>query len=72
MFIFASVTFWILLWFGRNDLDLLWRMGLMLTWAIMLIGAAFIPGGNYIFMAIISIIDIGLILKIFGGDIVIR
>ena len=44
----------------------------MLTWAIMFIGAAFIPGGSYIFMTIISIIDIGLIMKVFGGDIVIR
>ena len=72
MFIFASATFWVLLWFGRDDLDPRWRVGLMLTWAIMFIGAAFIPGGSYIFMAIISIIDIGLILKVFGADIVIR
>jgi len=69
MAIFASVTFWILLWFGRDDLDSRWRMGLMLAWLIMFIGSAFIPGGRYIFMAVISIVDIWLIFKIFGGDI---
>jgi len=67
--IFASVTFWILLWFGRDDLDSRWRTGLMLAWLIMFIGLAFIPAGRYIFMAVISIVDIGLIFKIFGGDI---
>lgn len=69
MAIFASVTFWILLWFGRDDLDSSWRTGLMLAWLTMFIGSAFIPGGRYLFMAVISIVDIGLIFKIFGGDI---
>lgn len=72
MAIFASATFWVLLWFGRNDLNSSWRLGLMLAWFSMLIGSAFIPGGGYYFMAMVSITDIGLILAIFGGDIVIR
>jgi len=70
--IFASAAFWVLLWFGRNDLNSRWKLGLMLAWSFMFIGSAFIPGGNYFFMAVISIIDIGLILAIFGGDIEIR
>jgi hypothetical protein len=41
----------------------------MLAWLIMFIGSAFIPGGEYIFMAVISIIDVGMILAIFGRDI---
>ena len=44
----------------------------MLAWFSMLIVSAFIPGGGYYFMAMVSITDIGLILAIFGGDIVIR
>jgi hypothetical protein len=70
--IFASATFWVLLCFGRDALNSRWRLGLMLAWFVMLIGAAFIPGGGYFFMAVVSIIDIGLILAIFGGDIEIR
>jgi hypothetical protein len=70
--IFASATFWVLLWFGRDDLNSRWRLGLILAWFIMLIGSAFIPGGGYFFLAAISIIDIGLILAIFGADIEIR
>jgi len=70
--IFASAAFWVLLWFGRDDLNSRWRLGLILAWFGMLIGSAFIPGGGYFFMAVVSIIDIGLVLAIFGGDIEIR
>jgi len=57
------------MWFGRDELDARWRYWLILTWILGLVGSAFVPGGKYIFMALIAVIDIGLILAIFGGDI---
>jgi len=72
MAIFAHIIFWILLWFGRDNLSSLWRWGLIIGWLIMYFGSSFISGGSSFFMTVVTIIDIGLILIIFGRDIKIR
>ena len=69
MALFASIAFWVLLWFGRNDLEPKWVWSCIGAWVVALAGSPFVPGGRYFFMTLVALLDIGLILAVFGGDI---
>jgi hypothetical protein len=71
------VLFWLLIFLGREELGL--RRGLIAVaiWAVLLIGflaLAFLerPISPFFFVVPIALMDIVLILMIFGGDIKIR
>ncbi len=66
---FASVTFWVLLFFGRDELEAKTIWLLIGGWLAALVGCSFIPGGPYYFMALVALVDVGLILAIFRDNI---
>ena len=66
------VIFWIILFLARKELGIKWIGILIVVWAGLLMGFTFIEVSSYIFVIAESLIDIILILILFGGDIRIR
>ncbi len=66
------ITFWVLVYLGRDDLGLRGVLICIAIWAVLLAGFMMLDVSPYIFVVVQSLIDIVLILKLFGGDITIR
>jgi hypothetical protein len=66
------VLFWVLVVLGRDELGL--KGGLIAAgiWFALLLGFAAFQGSPYLFVAAQAILDVILILVIFGGDVRIR
>ena len=63
------ITFWILIFFGRNDLGVKGVGIAVAFWAALFAGFILTGFSPYIFVAVQGLIDVVLILIIFGGDI---
>ena len=66
------IMFWVLIYLGRDDLGLKGVLSCIAIWAVLLAGFMMLDVSPYIFVVVQSLIDIVLILKLFGGDITIR
>lgn len=62
----ADVAFWVLLIFAKDDVDPRWRGVLAASWFGLWAISYFLPGTVPAVMAIVAIIDIGLLYAIFG------
>ena len=72
MFILVVVLFWALILYGREELGL---KGILISvgiWASLLLGSMYLQGAGYYLFSAMALLDIILILMIFGGDIRIR
>jgi len=76
MTLIPFVLFWILLYLGRHELGLKWILIFIAVWVTALGGLGWVtstykdtPGLSYVFGGVEAVIDIGLILYIFKGDI---
>ena len=70
------VLFWVLLFFGRDELGLKGILVAVSIWAALLVGTALLAAlagiSPYLFVAAQALLDVVLILMIFGGDLRIR
>ncbi len=66
------LLFWLLIFLGREELGLKGGLIALAIWAGLLIGFFALSISPYIFVAAQAILDVVLILIIFGGDIKIR
>lgn len=66
------LLFWVLIFFGRYELGLRGILIAVAIWAVLLIGFFALLVSPYFFVVPIALMDIVLILVIFGGDIKIR
>ena len=66
------LIFWILLFLTRKELGIKWIGILIVVWAGLLTGFIYLKISPYLFIIAESVIDIILILILFGGDIRIR
>jgi hypothetical protein len=64
----ANVTYWVLLFFGQDELDRRMWWVLALAWPVIWVVFRMIPDGFFIDMAIVAIIDIYLLFAVLGGD----
>ena len=62
----ADIAFWVLLFFSRDDIAPAWRTILGISWFGLWAVSYFLPASEYAVMAIVAIIDIGLLYAIFG------
>ncbi|MCX5675307.1 MAG: hypothetical protein NTX87_09890 [Planctomycetota bacterium] len=76
MTLIPFVLFWVLLFLGRHELGLKWTLILIAVWvgALAGLGWATFPYKqtgllSYVFAGVEAIIDIGLVLYIFKGDV---
>lgn len=68
--IIPLVLFWILLFLGREELGFKGIFISIVIWLGLLLGSVFTTGGFlYFFTAAIALLDIVLLIVIFGGDI---
>ena len=72
MLISVFVLFWALVLYGREELGVKGILISVAIWAALLLGSIFLHVPSYYFIAAQSVLDIVLILVIFGGDIRIR
>jgi hypothetical protein len=70
--IVAHVSFWVLLAFASREISRAAVLVFVLLWLLVFVGTRFYVGGAYLCLALVAILDIGLILAIFKGDIAIR
>jgi len=66
------ILFWVLIFLGREDLGLKGGLIAVAIWAALLIGFFALSISPYFFVSAQAILDVVLILIIFGGDIKIR
>jgi len=66
------ILFWVLIFLGREDLGLKGGLIAVAIWAALLIGFFAFSVSLYVFVSAQAIVDVILILIIFGGDIKIR
>jgi len=66
------ILFWLLIFLGRDELGFTGGLTAVAIWAGLLIGFFALNISPYIFVAAQAILDVVLILAIFGGDIKIR
>ena len=62
----ADVSFWVLLFFAKEEVDPRWRGILAVGWFGLWALSRFFPGTSYAVMAVVAIIDIGLLYAILG------
>jgi hypothetical protein len=62
----ADVTFWILLFFSKDDLAPVWRAVLAVIWFGLWALTYFVPASVFAVMAMVAVIDIGLLYAVFG------
>jgi hypothetical protein len=68
--IIPFVLFWILIFLGREELGFKGILISIAIWAILLLGAILIAGVSpYFFIAANALLDVVLLIIIFGGDI---
>lgn len=72
--LFAFVLFWVVLIWGLYDGDLYAKEGIILgiIWIALLLGFIFLPTAMIGFIIAMILIDIYLVVKVFGGNIGIR
>lgn len=72
--LFAFVLFWVVLIWGLYDGDLYAKEGIILgiLWIGLLLGFIFLPTAMIGFIIAMILIDIYLVVKVFGGNIGIR
>lgn len=72
--LFAFVLFWVVLIWGLYDGDLYAKEGIILgiIWVGLLLGFIFLPTAMIGFIIAMILIDIYLVVKVFGGNIGIR
>lgn len=61
--------FWVLLWRGYDEIGPRWAFSLATLWLAGLGLSYLFPGGSYLFIALGALLDIGLVLAVYGGDI---
>jgi hypothetical protein len=66
------VLFWVLIFLGRDELGLKGVLIAVGVWAALLVGFALFRASPYLFVAAQALLDVILLLVIFGGDIRIR
>ena len=66
------VAFWVLIFFGWDDLGLKGVLFCIALWGVLLLGFTMTGLSPSVFVAAQALIDVVLILVIFGGDIRIR
>ena len=72
MMLLPFLLFWILIFLGRDELGLKGGVVTVVIWLALLLACALTGLSSYIFVAIQALIDIILLITIFGGDIRIR
>lgn len=65
----AHLVFWGLLLRGRDELHPKWVWGLVLLWLAGWWASRLLPGGPYLFMSLVAVLDIVLVLVVLGGDV---
>lgn len=65
----VRLVFWGLLFYGRDELGPRWTWSLALLWLAGWWVSTLFPGGAYLYMALVALIDVVLVLVIFQGDI---
>ncbi len=66
------IMFWVLVYLGRDSLGPRGVLICIAIWAVLLAGFMMLDVSAYIFVGLQSLMDIVLILKLFGGDITIH
>ena len=61
--------FWVLLWRGYDEIGPRWTLILAAVWLVGFGLSNLIPGGPYLFIALSALLDIVLVLVVYGGDI---
>lgn len=61
--------FWVLLWRGYDEIGPRWALILASVWIVGWGLSHLIPGGPYFFIALCALLDIVLVLVVYGGDI---
>ena len=61
--------FWLLLWRGYDEIGPRWALILAATWLAGLGLSNLFPGGSHLFIALGALLDIVLVLVVYGGDI---
>ncbi len=69
MFIFAFILFWVLIYYGREELRLKGIIISVAIWAALLLGTIYLQDFQYYFYAGHAVLDIVLVLIIFRGNI---
>jgi hypothetical protein len=64
----ANVTFWVLLFFGREELDGWVWWALFISWPVIWAVFRLVPDGIFMDMAIVAILDIYMLNEVLGGD----
>jgi len=72
MMVIPFATFWVLIFIGKSELGFKGVVFCVLLWLGLLIGCTMLSLPSYWFIAAQALIDIILIIVIFGGDIRIR
>jgi hypothetical protein len=63
------LVFWVLLWLSRDELGPGWFWGLAIFWLAGWWISTLVPGGPYLFMSLLALVDIALVLVVFQGDV---
>ena len=61
--------FWVLLCRGYDEIGPRWALTLAAVWLVGLGLSQLFPGGSYLFIALGALLDIVLVLVVYGGDI---
>lgn len=61
--------FWVLLYAARDEMSTKWTVSLAAFWLVGYWASLQFPSGPYLFMSAIALIDVALVLVVFGGDI---
>lgn len=61
--------FWVLLWRGYDEIGPRWALILASIWLAGWGLSSLFPGGSYLFIALGALLDIVLVLVVYGGDI---
>ena len=62
----GDVAFWVLLFFSNGEVDNRWRVTLAIAWFVLWAITYLFPGTALVVMAVVAIVDIGLLYAIFG------
>ncbi len=72
MMLLPFLVFWVLIFLGRDELGLKGAVISIAIWLTLVLACALTGISSYIFVAIQALIDVVLLITIFGGDIRIR
>jgi len=66
MSLFADVTYWVLLFFAREEIGSGWTRALIVGWIVLWAITRVFPVASNLVMATVAIVDIILLYQIFG------